>query len=141
MNDTAAFLAEIDERVAGAIAELQARANRLRSDIDAGVLTLQSKADPIDAFPPLSGGLPGFSHDAFDDALSGPMDDPSHDPLMQDALADDFNVADIPQMPADDFKFDDDDGAGGLLDAPIFGGDGSNFDSGDFDFSIDVDPK
>lgn len=128
MNDSAAMLAEIDERVAGYISDLRARAAQIRHDIEAGVLTLQSKGDPLaHALPPV-------------DDLTG-LDDPLHDPFLHDALAGDAGGGELGELPVDDFKFDDDVGDGGLLDAPIFGGDGGNLGADDFDFSIDLDPK
>lgn len=111
-GDASAFVAEIDGRISGYLQEIRDRASAVKADLESGVSSLRSKAQPGREAPPAQNGSAGWESD-------GTTADSGGDLTQFEEFAEPTNGSHP-------------------LDAPIFG-DADSFLSDDLDFSIDLD--
>ena len=113
-SDAAAFVAEIDDRIAGFAAEIRQQAEAAKADLASGVLTLRSTA-----------GADTFEPAAFDTGADQSFGDASAEASFEELSS----LEGLEEQPSNGAH---------PLDAPIFG-DSDSFLSDDLDFSIDLD--
>ncbi|HXP92158.1 MAG TPA: hypothetical protein VN905_01690 [Candidatus Binatia bacterium] len=119
-NDPSAFVVEIDGRVSGYLAEIRERADAAKADLESGVLSMRSKAQP--------GGQPAAQGGEFGSQDGQGSSDVTAEASFEELTA----LEDLPQLHNGSHP----------LDAPIFGdaaSDSDSFLSDDLDFSIDLD--
>jgi hypothetical protein len=112
-NDAAAFVSEIDDRIAGFVAEIREQAEAAKADLASGVLSLRSQA-----------GAEAAAHTAFE-----PEADQGFGDVSTEASFEELTALEGLEEPSNGAH---------PLDAPIFG-DSDSFLSDDLDFSIDLD--
>ncbi|HXF35153.1 MAG TPA: hypothetical protein VN603_11335 [Candidatus Acidoferrales bacterium] len=112
-GDASAFVAEIDGRISGYVQEIRDRAAAVKADLESGVSSLRSKAQP---------GAEAVSAPPAEDGVwesNGAAAEPEGDLTPFEEFAEPTNGSHP-------------------LDAPIFG-DTDSFLSDDLDFTIDLD--